>query len=46
MDLLDSKSKPIQGMMECIDPLVYQKVRKKLLSRNPQLTTSTQLPNR
>ena len=39
-------SKPIQGMMECIDPLAYQKARKKLLSREPQLTTSTQLPKR
>jgi dimethylaniline monooxygenase (N-oxide forming) len=41
MGLLSSKSKPVQGMMECIDPLAYQELRQKLLSRKPQLTTNT-----
>ena len=46
MGLLGSKSKPIQGMMECIDPLAYQELRKKLLGRKLKKATSTQVPNR
>ncbi len=44
--LISSKSKPIQGIMECIDPLAYQEARKKLLSRKLKKATSNQLPNR
>lgn len=46
LDLHRKGTKQIQGIMESINPLAYQKIRQKLKNRNPQQTNYVGIPKR